>query len=491
MSKPIWHSAKKGAAREEFVAFAAGRDVVPITEADAVLIPYDLWTNRAHAIGLQKIDLFSQKELASVIKALNQLEGLHDKGQWRLDPKLEDVHINIEAYVSQQCGEEVGGKLHSGRSRNDQVANDMKLLARDTVLEFMGECLQLVSSLLEHAALHTEAVMPGYTHHRKATLTSWGHYCASYAQGLLRDAERWQALLNRINTCPLGAAASYGTTWPLDRDLTADLMAYDRAQENTLDAVMSRGEAETEIVQAAALMLKRLSTVSQDLILFSTDEFGFLKLPSDFTTGSSIMPQKRNPDFAEAIKGKANLVFGFAQSLLAMNGCNFSGYNKDVQWSKYVFLDAVRESSGACRILADVFKGLLVNAERMEQTARSGFLNAVDIADHLARSRELAFRKTYRLISDAVGLSKDGVFALDGLNSLLAKGNIRELTTDEFENLNNPRTCLLSRNHVGSPHPRQVKKSVAAMQKQASKLEQWRQGKIQYIQDKREQCKRV
>ncbi|MBZ0254567.1 argininosuccinate lyase, partial [bacterium] len=348
--KPIWHSESKGGAKDAFVAFSAGRDVVATPEADHALVPYDLWTNRAHALGLHKVGVYSAPQVKKVLASLKRLESEWDKGEWSLNPKLEDVHINIEAYVTEKCGEKIGGRLHSGRSRNDQVANDMKLLVRDAILAFCRELNQLVDALLQCAKTHAATVMPGYTHHRKATLTTWGHWCASYAQGALRDAQRFQDLYRRINVCPLGAAASYGTTWPLDRAYVAELMAFDGVQENTLDSIDSRGEAEAEFVHGVALMLKRLAAASQGLILFSTDEFGYLTLPSDFTTGSSIMPQKRNPDFAEAIKGKASVIFGYAFSLLSINASNFFGYNKDAQWTKYVFLDAVQEGQGAARL---------------------------------------------------------------------------------------------------------------------------------------------
>lgn len=491
MKNPVWHSTSKGTARGEFVAFAAGRDVVALTEADTLLIPYDLWTNRVHAHVLKKIGLFNEKEFSRLMQALDSLEALYSDGGWKLDPALEDVHINIEAFVTEQCGSEIGGKLHSGRSRNDQAATDMKLLARDAVLHFLEETLILIEALLQHAQDYTDAVMPGYTHHRKATLTTWGHYCASYAQGLQRDAVRWIDLYKRINASPLGAAASYGTTWPLDRALAAELLAFDSVQENTLDAVMSRGEAEAEIAQALALQFKRLGTIAQDLILFSTDEFGYLSLPSDFTTGSSIMPQKRNPDFAEAIKGKAGLIFGYANALLSMNAGNLSGYNKDVQWSKYVFLDVIHEAQSACTILAEVMSGVIVHREKMLTAASNGFLNAVDIADHLARTRNTPFRLTYRILSEAVGLSSSGIFDMQTLNGLLQQNEMETLSDDEFNALNNPLTCVETRDHTGSPHPKQVTNQISTMRKALEKQQQWLQAQRDYVKAKRERSRKV
>ncbi|MFB3785417.1 MAG: argininosuccinate lyase [bacterium] len=490
MKSPVWQSRAKGTAREEFVAFAAGRDVVSLPEADNALTPYDIWTNQAHAIVLRDAGVYTDAEVKKIISALNQIEIRWVKGDWKLDPRLEDVHINTEAFVTEACGESLGGRLHTGRSRNDQVATDMKLMVRGRVLEFIEESLVLVRALLEHAREHTRTVMPGYTHHRKATVTSWGHWCAAYAQGLLRDIQRYQDLYERIDTCPLGAAASYGTSWPLDRRLAARLLAFEALQENTLDAVGSRGEAEAETVSALGFWLKRLSGLAQDIILFSTEEFGYLVLPADFTTGSSIMPQKRNPDFAEAIKGKMSLVSGYATALLSLNASNLGGYNKDMQWSKYAFLDAVREGRGAAAILAEVIRRLEVRRETMETAARTGFLNAVDVADHLARRRDLPFRQAYRIVSEAVGTSRQPFFTLAALNALLVSHKVPPLAADEFQRISNPFACLLNRGHDGSPSPRQVIRHCGAMEKKMQGYENWLAGRRRRIQTWRNVCAR-
>jgi argininosuccinate lyase len=227
------------------------------------------------------------------------------------------------------------------------------------------------------------------------------------------------------------------------------------------------------------------------LILFSTEEFGYLSLPAEFTTGSSIMPQKRNPDFAEAIKGKAHLVQGYAVSLLSMNSGNFSGYNKDIQWSKYVFMDAVRETQGAAGILANVFQGLVVHRERMLKAAGLGFLNAVDIADHLARTRNVPFRKTYQLMSDVVGLSKEHTFDLPVLNDLLHAAQIDVLTREEFDNLSDPCKCVYSRDHLGSPHPERVRNHLRELHKKVDVYRRWVESQIARIQGARQRNRKI
>lgn len=473
LKKPVWQSDAKGTPDSAFVSFAAGRDVVGLPPADRVLVPYDIWTNQAHARGLYEIQVYSLKELQSLMMAFNRLEDAFQSGKWKLDPKLEDVHINIEAYINKTCGSDIGGRLHTGRSRNDQVATDMKLYAREVLLQFAEEVHTLIASINRHAKINAKTVMPGYTHHRKATVTSWGHWCASYSQGLMRDAQRLVSLYHRLNISPLGAAASYGTTWDLQRLKVAKWLGFDGLQENTLDAIVSRGETEADLAFALSMLLKRLSVISQDIILFSTEEFGYFKLPTEMTTGSSIMPQKRNPDFAEAIKGKFHVVQGFANSLLTMNAGNQSGYNKDVQWSKYVFLDAVRESFGAASMLVNVFDQLNTNKQVMKQAAERGFLNAVDFADFLAASRDIAFRKTYTILSEAVGKAQSDRFEFNEMNEILDSHSIVPLSRDEFNNLNDPMKCLLSRPHAGSPNPEQVLKHIKQLNSENQNLKKW------------------
>jgi argininosuccinate lyase len=349
----------------------------------------------------------------------------------------------------------------------------MKLYAREALLQFAEEVQSIITSINQHAKLNVKTVMPGYTHHRKATVTSWGHWCASYSQGLLRDAQRLVSLYPRLNTCPLGAAASYGTTWDLQRLKVAKWLGFDTLQENTLDAVVSRGESEADMAFALSMLLKRLSVISQDIILFSTDEFGYFKLPTEMTTGSSIMPQKRNPDFAEAIKGKFHVVQGYANSLLSMNAGNQSGYNKDVQWSKYVFMDAVRESFGAASMLVTVFDQLKTNKEIMKQAAERGFLNAVDFADFLAASRDIPFRKTYTILSEAVGKAQSDRFDFGEMNAVLEGHSIQPLNKDEFNKLSDPMQCLLSRPHAGSPNPDQVLAHLKQLNGENQNLNKW------------------
>ena len=471
MSRAVWATEGKGTAEERMVALSAGRDVMGLPAADALLIPYDLWTNRAQAIMLGEIGVFDKSEVRSLLSALADIEERFERGEWRLDPVLEDVHMCVESEVSRIVGEEIGGRLHSGRSRNDQSATDIRLFLRDAVLALAGEWLVLLRAVLVHAENHLETVMPGFTHHRPATITTWAHWCASYAVGLVRDIERLRDTYPRLNRSPLGGAASYGTTWEIRCERTAELLGFSGVEANTLDAVESRGEFEADVVVACGQFLRRAARISQDLILFSMPAFSFVNLPKAWTTGSSIMPQKRNPDLLEVIKGKATVVMGYAQSLLSANLGNLSGYNRDTQWTKFVLMDAVREVSGVADGLAGLIEGLEIRTESMREATTRGFIEAVDLADMLARDRRLPFRTAYRIVSDVVGACEDeGRFVLDRVNAVLQGAGHAPMSESQFAAVTDPSVNLRRRTQAGGPHPDRVREVLQSQSQEAEKL---------------------
>jgi len=474
MPHAVWATEGKGSAEERMVALSAGRDVTALPAADSVLIPYDLWVNRAQAIMLGDIGLFKKDEVAALIRALADIEGRHERGEWDLSPELEDVHICVEAELGRMVGEEISGRIHSGRSRNDQSATDVRLYLRDAVLASMKEWVSLPRRMIAHAENHLETVMPGFTHHRPATITTWAHWCASYAVGFLRDIERLQDAYPRINRSPLGGAASYGTTWNISCERTAELLGFAEPEPNTLDAVENRGEMEADVVVAYAQFLRRAARVSQDLILFSMPAFAFVKLPKAWTTGSSIMPQKRNPDLLEVIKGKAHVVMGYAQSLLSINLGNLSGYNRDTQWSKFVLLDAVREVAGVADGLASLIDGLDIQAENMRNATAEGFIEGVDLADLLARDRGLPFRTTYRIVSDSVAACEDeGRLLLHKVNTVLETNGLKPMTESEFAAVADPLQNVYRRKQANGPHPDSVRTTLYTLSADLDELERW------------------
>ena len=461
----VWGGHIQGSPAVENVLFCAGRDVQLLPMADLALLPYDLWTNRAHAIMWFEEGVLPKDILTKILSGLNQLEGYFVEGNFELDPKLEDVHINVEAFVTTQQGAEIGGWMHIGRSRNDQAACDTRLYLRDALLQQAKNLEKLIRTLLTQAAEHTETVMPGLTHYQPGMLTSWGHWLCAHAQALLRDVERVKFLLIPINRNPLGAAASFGTSWCPNRTRTTELMAFSEPELNTLDCISARGELESQVAQGYSVMMNHLSLFAQDLIFLSHPYISMLRLPDAFVTGSSIMPQKKNPDFAEVIKGKTALAHGLLQSLLGVPKGMVSGYNRDSQVCKYLVMDVIRECEPVPYILSGVMSELKVRKEIMLNRCNEGFMNAVDLADSLSRNHGIPFRKCYHLLAKAVRLSAPSEsITKHALQSALDEENLGTTFSDEdFAALQSPLTVLTQRDHLGSPAPERVHEQIELM----------------------------
>jgi len=486
----IWGSHLKNKPDEQNVLFCAGRDVQELPMADELLLPYDIWTNRAHCIMLERQGLVPKASLAKILTGLSQLEELVETGEFSLDPAKEDVHINVEAFVTEKQGADAGGRMHIGRSRNDQSACDMRLYLRSVGLNLFDSVKNLADSLLTQAEEHTESVMPGFTHYQPAMVTTWGHWLCAYVQGLCRDLERLSFSISQINRNPLGAAAAFGTSWPIDRKLTTELLAFAKVDSNTLDCIVSRWENEAQLAHAGAMLMNHLSIVSQDLIFLSHPYSGLLQLDDNYVTGSSIMPQKKNPDFAEVIKSKASLAHGFLSSLLGIQKGSLSGYNRDTQVTKYLIMDLIRECEAAPVILRGVFESLSINTEKMKKQCETGFMNSVDIADHLARTLELPFRECYHLLSRAVKLSEpDTKITNSALQKTLAEfGHPTEIAED-LELFHDPRKLIDQRQHQGSPSPEQTSLQILELSGQLKSLSAPLEDLQKQILEKHESCR--
>ncbi|HQK94899.1 MAG TPA: argininosuccinate lyase [Armatimonadota bacterium] len=388
------------------LAFMSGRDVEPTPPYDLALAPYDLWVNRAHSLMLGRTGIVPAASVRHILRALTTLEERLAAGEFALDPAKEDVHSNVEAMVTELVGIEHAGHMHTGRSRNDQVVTDMRLYLRDRALEAADAILDLVGALIAAARDHAMTLMPGFTHHQHATATTWGHVTLAYAWAGLRQAQRLLAFLGTWNRCPLGSAASYGTTLPINRGLTAELLGFDGPEPNTLDSINSRWETAADLVHCLASMLTQLSSLSQTLILFSTREFRAVRIPDEYSAGSSIMPQKRNPQALEAIKAHAVMAQGAASTLMSLGGHNLFGYNTDQMWTKYVALDAIGGSVASIRAMAGVIAGLEVNVERLRELASRDFLGSTALAEALVSDGGVPFRIAKQVVEKAVALSE-------------------------------------------------------------------------------------
>ena len=443
---------------EENVLFCSGRDVRPIPEADRELLPYDLWASEVHGLMLYRTGILTKSEVRRLFKGFDRIWELVADKSFEFDPAKEDVHTHIESFLSEACGPEIGGKIHTGRSRNDQAACAMRLYLRANLLTFYRELLGLLSVLLRLAREHTMTVMPGLTHRQYGTVSSYGYLFTAYSQALVRDLERLASTYDRINESPLGAAAGYGTSWPIDRNLTAELLAFDGIQRNALDAVGTRWEAEADLVADLCFFMNHAAQIAADLIYWSSSAVKMLDLPDAFVTGSSIMPQKKNPDFAEVILAKSALVQGYLTSLLSLSRAVQSGYNREYQWTKYLVMDAVRETREVPAILGKVLQKASPNKEKMAAACREGFLNAIELADFLARKIKISFRDSHRLVASAVReCDQEGRFVLETVNGLIRNAGFEgQIGPKEFEELCDPLKSLLRRESLGSPQPRET-----------------------------------
>src|SRR4030066_1412433 len=402
----LWGGRFEKLPSKESVGFLSGRDVKGLPPCDKALVPYDLWGSRAHVIMLCHQGILSKGDGKKILKGLRELETLFRKGKFKIDPSKEDVHSNIESFLIERLGMESGGKVHTGRSRNDQIVLDMRLYLRNEVLEFIKGLLSLIESLLQRAEEYHSTVMPGYTHHQHAVATTFGHLLLSFSEALQRDVQRMTYWFDLFNKNPLGAAAGYGTSFNLDRQLTSKLLGFDGPTENVTDPIPQRWEPEAELAYDAAVMMDHLSSMAQTLILLSTPEFNMIRLNDRHCTGSSVMPQKRNPCSLEVIKAKTSFAHGMVVSLLSVGKALFMGYNRDTQWAKYWIMDLVAESRPGLTVMAEVIQLLKVNKAQMLKQAQEEFAGATSLMEWMVRHGSLPMRKAKMVMEKAVKYSE-------------------------------------------------------------------------------------
>jgi len=351
----------------------------------------------------------------------------------------------------------------------------------------------MVETLLDVAKDHLYTVMPGFTHYQHATISTFGHLLVSYAQALERDLERFKFAYFIINRNPLGSAAGYGTSWQIDRQLTTKLLGFDEVQENSIDCVSSRWEAEAELASAIAFMMNHFSIISQDIIFLTTYESNMLKLHDKFVLGSSIMPQKRNPCPLEITRAKTAIAHGILQSIFEIAKASLSGYNRDGQFTKYLIFDIVSECELAPVILREVIKTIHVNKDVMQKLANVGFLNAVDVADYLTRKFNIPFRKSYYIVAEAVRLSDaDGEITYNNLINALNNADIKvDIDPKDFEQLSNPQMNVKLKNHIGGPAPDAVSKVIDNINQKLQKHKEWLSESIGKINKAKEELEKI
>ncbi len=399
---------------------------------DRRLYPYDIAGSIAHCRMLAKVGIITDEEAIGLVEGLGTIKRELDRGEFIFDDSLEDIHMHIEARLLQVAGK-VAQKLHTARSRNDQVALDVRMYLRDETHRTIDLLQTLRTVLVDLANGHQDVVMPGYTHTQRAQPILFAHHMMAYYEMFTRDQARFSNCLDRINVMPLGAAALAGTTYPIDRGYVAELLDFPRVSPNSMDAVSDRDFA-MEFLAAASICMVHLSRLSEELVLWSTSEFGFITLSDAFATGSSIMPQKKNPDVPEIVRGKTGRVFGSLITLLTLMKSLPMSYNRDMQEDKEPLFDASDTIKACLSITIQMIPRITVNREIMRKAASVGFLNATDMADYLV-NQGMPFRKAHACVGGAVAYALDKGKELDQLTLDELKSFSPLIKADVFDHL--------------------------------------------------------
>ncbi|KXJ48960.1 MAG: argininosuccinate lyase [Alcanivorax sp. Nap_24] len=416
----------------------------------------DIQGSQAHATMLAEAGVLTGEERDAIIQGLDEIRAEIEAGEFEWSVALEDVHMNIEARLTDKIGI-TGKKLHTGRSRNDQVATDIRLWLRDEIDLIDGEMERLMTGLLDQAEREAATIMPGFTHLQTAQPVTFGHHLLAWFEMLRRDRERLADCRKRVNRMPLGAAALAGTTYPIIRERTRELLGFDEVCENSLDAVSDRDFA-IEFCALAALCVTHLSRISEELVLWTSAQFNFIDLPDRFCTGSSIMPQKKNPDVPELVRGKTGRLNGHLIALLTLMKSQPLAYNKDNQEDKEPLFDAVDTLAGCLRAFADMIPAIEPNREVMREAARRGFATATDLADYLVR-KGVAFRDAHEIVGKAVALGLEKKKDLSDMSLAELRQFSDQIDEDVFEVLT-LEGSVSARDHIGGTAPDQVRAAV-------------------------------
>ncbi len=424
---------------------------------DHRLAPFDIQGSLAHAEMLQAQGIISAQDYADIVRGMTQIQSEIDGGkfEWLLD--LEDVHLNIEKRLTELVGD-AGKRLHTGRSRNDQVATDIRLYVRSAIDDILGLLKDLRLALLDLAEQHVDTIMPGFTHMQVAQPITFAHHMLAYVEMFGRDAERMADTRKRVNRLPLGAAALAGTTFPIDRLRVAKTLGFDDVCHNSLDAVSDRDFA-IEFCAAAALIMTHVSRMSEELVLWMSPRIGFIDIADRFCTGSSIMPQKKNPDVAELARGKTGRVNGHLVALLTLMKGQPLAYNKDNQEDKEPLFDTADTIIDTLRIFADMVGGISVKADAMRSATLQGYATATDLADYLVK-KGLPFRDAHEAVAHAVRVCVDRNCDLSDLTLDEMQQFSSLIEADVFQALT-LEGCVAARDHVGGTAPRQIRLAIA------------------------------
>jgi argininosuccinate lyase len=433
---------------------------------DRRLYEQDIAGSQAHATMLAKAGILTRADAEAIGRGLTKVRDEIAAGKMVFDPALEDIHMHVETRLKELIGD-AGGRLHTARSRNDQVATDFRLWVRDAIDRLDGGLRDLQHALLAQAERHATTVMPGFTHLQAAQPVTFGHHLMAYVEMVARDRSRLRDARARMNESPLGAAALAGTSFPIDRHMTAQALGFDRPMANSLDAVSDRDFA-LDYLSAGAILATHLSRLAEELVIWTSAQFNFVKLSDRFTTGSSIMPQKRNPDAAELVRAKAGRVIGSLNALLVMMKGLPLAYGKDMQEDKEPLFDAADTLDLCVAATTGMIADLVANTERMAAAAGQGYSTATDLADWLVRKLNLPFRTAHHVTGALVKQAEAAGIGLEELALKDMQAVEPRITAEVFGVLGVQRS-VASRTSYGGTSPREVKKQVARWQRLLAK----------------------
>lgn len=432
---------------------------------DKKLYAHDIEGSIAHVMMLARQGVLSDAEKEDIIEGLQGIRSDVEKGKLEITDEYEDIHSFVEAELTRRIGE-AGKKLHTGRSRNDQVAVDMKLYTRDEVRQMNSLIKEMLHTLLSIMEENTETFMPGFTHLQKAQPITLAHHMGAYFEMFKRDHERMVDICRRMDTCPLGSGALAGTTYPLDREYTARLLGFSEPTLNSMDGVSDRDYL-IEFLSALSMVMMHLSRFSEEVIIWNTNEYQFVEIDDAYSTGSSIMPQKKNPDIAELVRGKTGRVYGALMSLLTtMKGIPLA-YNKDMQEDKELVFDAIDTAKGCLSLFTGMLRTMKFNRKKMAESARHGFTNATDAADYLV-GKGVPFRDAHGIVGQLVLYCIDKGIALDDM-SLEEYRQISPVFEEDIYDAISMETCVNKRVTIGAP-------GKAAMQDVIGKYKKYLEG---------------
>ena len=430
-------------------------------EADTRLIGYDIWGSQAHAIMLARQRIISDADLREILRWLQKAETDFQNGDFTLDPNKEDVHMNVESYLIENAGREFGGRLHTARSRNDQVLVDAHLCIRDEILNVQRGLSELCDVFLHIAKAHTDTVMPGYTHTQHAQPISLGFWATAYVSMFLRDQKRLQSAYRLANTNPLGACALAGTTFPIDRHLTTKLLGFDAPHEHALDVISSR-DFIAETLFALSLVMANLSRISEEIVYWTTYEFGMAVLDDAYSFGSSIMPQKKNPDIAELTRGRTGRVYGALLDLLTNLKGLPMGYNRDFQEDKPPLWEAFDVVKACLGLLPELLRTTDFKTERMAELANANFATATELANYLVKEHQISFRECHEIVGWLVGelVKQEKTFADWELTYRLLKQREIDIPIEQLKRILDAELAIQNNQSLGGTSPTEVHRMI-------------------------------